>query len=1188
MSAHYLSRIAIGAIAATLWLGLPCIADTPASTPSTAADFRKLAETAKQANDLKTAIDDYQHAFDIDKDAHPSDAANDQMEIGGIYDAEAVNQKAIDAYTTALDVYTSAKDESGEAYAYRRRGLTYRVMADLDKAVVDERAAIEIDRRVKSTLGQAYDLYNLGMIAEDQKQYAPAEGYYGQALNLFIDASDVDYVIDTLNKIAGVQWSQKRYKDAQASYAKVVLVAEKLKRPVDAGVALENHGLLYLVGQDWAKARKDFEKAIGLLHPEKATDNEADANKYLAQALLGQGDFKAAVDVYGRARKLYIAAKDDAGEIDCMLGIAGTYSGMTQTRTALPLELAIIQKARAINNPNLLARGLMFYAQDLTCSGNAQDSFAQLDEALTINKDLPDSGALLSSLYQCYGSACEELNRYSQAVDYFHQAYDAAGRAKDPNSQARVLVCLGYVYERINQHGLAMKTQKRAIELFKKTNDPEAISIAQLNIAFSYNALGRYNEGIALFRKALVTIKASHVDDDTARCLAYIGEAHFHLHQYDKALASLNQSLPYIVKVDDKELQAMVEVDLGVTYLSNDQYKEANKHLRTAVVIARRAGSREREAAALSGLMKVASKEKHTGMGIFFGKQAVSCYQGIRGDIVNMGNKSQSTYLIAHADTYRMLAELLISVGRLPEAQQVLNMLKGDEFKDFVRRDAADASSPDTPVAYRSDETDWRQRYDQIADQVTALGGRMEDLQGKKRAAAEGGGTFTPADQAELMKTIADLEVANQAFYAALDEITAESSNLNAAQNRTVENLADTTALAGALKKMGPGTVALYTIVEPDKYRVLVITSQTQKAEEYTIPAADLNAKILQFRDVLQNPKVDPRPLGKELYDILIGPIEKDLAGAKAQVLMWSLDGTLRYLPLAALWDGSHYLVERYALSVFTPASMSRLGDDAQKDWTGLGLGVSKSHVVTDPTTKQSLRFNPLPGARAELTQVMGGVNDAAHIIPGVVLLDEAFTRASMIDSLASGKYAVVHIASHFAFRPGHDTDSFLLLGDGTRLTLADFKRLPHIFQGTDLLTLSACETAVGDVGADGREVEGLGVEAQRQGAEAVLASLWSVDDSSTQELMQDFYHDRETVNSISKAEALRRAQLQLIHGTPDAPLVPIKPTAKRGIERGDIDDATEMPVLAFKKDPKAPFAHPYYWAPFILIGNWK
>jgi CHAT domain-containing protein len=290
---------------------------------------------------------------------------------------------------------------------------------------------------------------------------------------------------------------------------------------------------------------------------------------------------------------------------------------------------------------------------------------------------------------------------------------------------------------------------------------------------------------------------------------------------------------------------------------------------------------------------------------------------------------------------------------------------------------------------------------------------------------------------------------------------------------------------------------------------------------------------------------------------------------------MWSLDGVMRYLPIAALHDGKEFAVEKYRNVVYTPASKPRLKDRVSAKWKGLALGVSKAHKG----------FQPLPGVLKELHRIIREEksNDEG-VLPGTVRLDDAFTNDAMIGELRK-RFELVHIASHFQFRPGNETDSFLLLGDGSHMTLGELKNQPNIFGGVELLTLSACDTATGG-GADGKEVEGFAVLAQRKGAKAVVASLWPVVDESTSLLMQEFYRHRETISGTPKAEALRQGQLALLRGT-------IRPgaesTSKRTSERVEVageEKETDRPL--FKKDPRTPYAHPYYWAAFILIGNWR
>jgi CHAT domain-containing protein len=144
-------------------------------------------------------------------------------------------------------------------------------------------------------------------------------------------------------------------------------------------------------------------------------------------------------------------------------------------------------------------------------------------------------------------------------------------------------------------------------------------------------------------------------------------------------------------------------------------------------------------------------------------------------------------------------------------------------------------------------------------------------------------------------------------------------------------------------------------------------------------------------------------------------------------------------------------------------------------------------------------------------------------------------------------------------------------------------KRLPNLFAGVQLLTLSACNTGVGGTNADGKEVEGLGVLPQRKGAKAVLASLWSVADASTSLLMQEFYRIRES-SANTKSEALRQAQLALLRGTASTADGAF---AGRGIPHTEDSKVQHAKMPRFVFDPHNPYAHPYFWAPFFLMGNW-
>jgi CHAT domain-containing protein len=192
-----------------------------------------------------------------------------------------------------------------------------------------------------------------------------------------------------------------------------------------------------------------------------------------------------------------------------------------------------------------------------------------------------------------------------------------------------------------------------------------------------------------------------------------------------------------------------------------------------------------------------------------------------------------------------------------------------------------------------------------------------------------------------------------------------------------------------------------------------------------------------------------------------------------------------------------------------------------------------------------------------------------------------------------------VHIASHFSFRPGDEARSFLLMGDGTAFTLDEIKKHTDMFAGVDLLTLSACNTAAQQADANGREVDAFFELAQRLGANSVLATLWSVADNSTPWLMREFY-DLKVNGKQNKAEALRKAQLALLNGSArtarsatrtdssNVKIVVVENADDKAQTRADDFVIEKKDAPLFKNDLKRPFAHPFYWSPFVLIGNWR
>jgi CHAT domain-containing protein/Tfp pilus assembly protein PilF len=761
----------------------------------------------------------------------------------------------------------------------------------------------------------------------------------------------------------------------------------------------------------------------------------------------------------------------------------------------------------------------------------------QYKAAFDIDKEIRRKSAAsdlndIGMAYTFLGENRKALESYEEALPIRRAIVDRAGEAETLNN-------IGRIYSFLGEKRKALDYYDQALPIRRAVHDRAGEATTLTDIGSVYSFLGEKRKALDYYDQALPIRRAVHDRAGEAATLRNIGLMYSEHGENQKALEYYEQALPICHAIRDRRGEARTLNDIGKAYYDLGEKRKALEYYEQALPIRRVAGDRPGEALTLTSMMTGLRALSEPDMAVFFGKQAVNLYQQLRDKIKDLDKELQRTYAKTVEYTYRNLADLLISRSRLPEAEQVLNLLKQEEYFNFVRRDANE-SSLDARATLTPAEAEWESRYEAIADKIAEAGLRHGNLSLKK--------TRTAAEEAELKRLDSDLDVASGAFHEFLDKLAKEFSAT--APGRVVQ-IRDAEGLMEDLRELGKGSVAIYTLVGEEKTRIILITPDIQIARESQITRTDLALKVEKFRQALTD-REDPRELGQELYRILIEPIAEDLKQASARILMWSLDGDLRYLPIAALYDGKGYFLERYCNVVFTPASNARLKDVPTAHWRGLGLGVSEGREG----------FKPLTCVPAELHGIFGEEHFSGGVIKGNVLLDKDFTVDAMKAALGKG-IPLVHIASHFQLIPGNELDSFLLLGKGPNLTLAQVRDSRNLFGGVELLTLSACETAMGGEG-EGTEVEGFAVTAQRQGAKAVIASLWSIADASTSLLMREFYRVREATPGMPKAEALRQAQLALLQGR-------IKPV---------VDKTASNPIDSY--------AHPYYWAPFILIGNWR
>ncbi|MBW4495984.1 MAG: CHAT domain-containing protein [Oscillatoria princeps RMCB-10] len=337
------------------------------------------------------------------------------------------------------------------------------------------------------------------------------------------------------------------------------------------------------------------------------------------------------------------------------------------------------------------------------------------------------------------------------------------------------------------------------------------------------------------------------------------------------------------------------------------------------------------------------------------------------------------------------------------------------------------------------------------------------------------------------------------------------------------------------IDQIDPTAAVFYTIILKDRLEVIVaLREKPLRHHSIPLPQEEVEAAIGNMREAVTIPRLrfaiqrflEP---SQKVYDWLIRPVEADLAASGVQTLVFVLDGSLRNLPLASLYDGKQYLAEKYSVAIAPGLQLLDPKPLARQEFKILSAGL----------TEAVQGFSALPNVELELQRIKAEA-------PTEVLLNQSFTKSNFQATVNGSSFPVVHLATHGEFS-SEAKNTFILTWDG-RINASDLDELLRSDRGKnrsiELLVLSACKTAAGDK----RAALGLAGVAVRAGARSTLASLWYVSDEATSLLMTRFYEELVKGN-VGKSEALRRAQLAVLRDSQ--------------------------------------FSHPYFWSAFVLVGNW-
>jgi CHAT domain-containing protein/tetratricopeptide (TPR) repeat protein len=774
-------------------------------------------------------------------------------------------------------------------------------------------------------------------------------------------------------------------------------------------------------------------------------------------------------------------------------------------------------------------------------SGDLDRALENYDAAARAHERAADQERVARSLYN-RGILLTELGQYAQALLAFDRSLDLRQRLGDTTGIAQIFDARGVVYYRMGDFESAYGSYRQALSMMDRAGDDRGVAAASYKVGVVLSDLGRGEQAFSAYQKALEMARRAGDSLTALNALSNMAATYIDKKQYSDAERVLGTSLAMSRELNEQTVEIIDQIMMGNALNFQRKSASARQNYRDALSKAEARHNLELMWPALLGLGDL--EEKHQGyeQAIGFYRRALECIERIR------GNLASEQFKITFADRKRYVYEAVIHLltmlhGRNPSAgydRQAFRLAEGAKaraFLDLLGESLADVRAGADSVLRASEDslnialTNARQRLEAVL---------QDSRSGKERAAT-------------LRSQIENLERSLRSLENDLRERNPRYAALRYPEPVGIDEVRE--------KLLDSQTVMLEYSLGDSSSSLWVVTRE--RCALFRLPSREsLRGQIETFCTALS----DWHPIslemlrssGRHLYETVIGPAAPYLRdGARLLIVP---DGELHNVPFEALLtDGGGrsyqdlpYLLRRHPVAYVQSASvMCTLRDQRhspaqreQKDLIAFGDPVFPGTGGSDTAAGEVPRL-PYTGVE---------VNDIAKLFPpgraDVFVREDASEERVKLKGLLAG-YRFVHFATHGVVNEQRPDVSAVLLSASPSSREDGYLRSSEIFNlqiPADLVVLSACRTGMGKM-SPGEGLIGLTRAFMYAGTPSVVVSLWSVADVSTSVLMQKFYECM-TARGLDKAEALRQAKLSLCQGST--------------------------------------YAHPFYWAPFIIVGDWK
>jgi CHAT domain-containing protein/tetratricopeptide (TPR) repeat protein len=987
---------------------------------------------------------------------------------------------------------------------------------------------------------------------------APFKGNFFELIKYFEETAKVHPMNPFVYYGIGIvyEYKLKKFDVALLCYEKAVKVAGEAGRTSHLGQLLNHIGVYYWNRANYAKALEYYQQAMATV---QETGEKSDLARYLYNCGLAScslGDLRRGLEYYEKALKndQDVGLKDH--EAQTLRNIGYVHYQFSDHSRALNYYNQALAIAKDIGDKAAEGRYLADLASVYWTKGDYPQALEYGETGLKLaqeNRDLYGETTALLFL----GNIHWTMGHFSKALECYLRAFKENQIAGNKSNEATCLNDIGLIYRETGDYPKALDYYERALQIFRETGGKIGEGICLNNIADIYMTIKDNSRALDYLEKALKIAKETGNRYFESNRLNNIGNVQAHLGNDPRALEYFEEALKIAKAIRAKEREAAVFRDRGYVFLKINHLAESVDSFEKALALALEIGQPTTTWLAYSGLARAFEKQGRHPEALANYKKSIQVIEDIRARFPS--EEQRTGYLKDKIKVYESLINLLFalhqrqpSAGYDRESFYYTEKVKARAFLDSLEEAKANLKATLSP---------------QIREEEIKISKEISSLQ--TELAKPG---LPEEKREELFKKLEEAEEAYRNIIQTMRMNNPKYAQLAYPEPRKLEDIQ-----ARVLDR--ESALLEYFVGEENAF--LFYVTKNDFAIDKLVGSKELQERASGYMKLLSlktGRDFAAYPAGTKMYRELIGPVGDKIVKAKKLIVV--PDGTLNYLPFEALIHegrppageaGTHavqdsgtgspgkFLVEDYVISYAPSASslmnlLDRKGESrAKKVWLAFADPVyapKGSFVKTAPADEISREyylgkgfdFSPLPYSGEEVKMVSKLMKKGQREI---YTQEEA--KEEKLKAIPLKDFKILHFATHGLLDENVSLRSALVLTldeDPEEDGFFQVREIYNIELDSDLVVLSACQTGKGEL-ASGEGVSGLSRAFLYAGAQAILASLWNINDRATAGFMGHFY--RYLNQGKSKDEALQSAKLEML---------------------------------------KSSFRHPLYWAAFVLIGD--